>query len=255
VTSPPENDDSATRDWFKHAFNDLYPVIYAHRSVAAAKPEARFAAKTLGVTAEHAVLDLCCGDGRHLVHLKDFTARLTGLDYSPALLRIAKNRAGAVALVRADMRAVPFRAAFDVVVSFFTSFGYFETLQENRDVVRNVANALKPGGKFLIDYLNPVHVASALVPESSRNAGAFQIQERRWISQTPWRIHKHTQVFTENRLIDESQESVQLYSPTDFVELLKSGGLTVTQLLGDFTGAPLDETRPRLIAIGSRSST
>ena len=240
-------------EWYKHAFTELYPVVYAHRSVEAAEPEVRFATTSLGLCRDDSVLDLCCGDGRHLVHLNHFAGTLTGLDYSPPLLRIAQKRTPSARLVRADMRAIPFRGTFDAVVSFFTSFGYFECADDNERVVREAANALIPGGRFFIDYVNAAYVTHTLMPESERSAGGYQIRERRWITQAPWRVHKTTQVTCEGRIVEESVESVQLYTPDEFVALLEAGGLRVERLAGNFSGVPVCDTEPRLIAIGRRS--
>ncbi|CAF4819188.1 unnamed protein product [Rotaria sp. Silwood2] len=38
---------------------------------------------------------------------------------------------------------------FDAVINMFYSFGFFETDEENNQVLQNFYNALKPGGKFL----------------------------------------------------------------------------------------------------------
>src|SRR5690606_1347311 len=43
--------------------------------------------------------------------------------------------------------------AFDVVLSLFTSFGYFNEKREDLGVLRNVHASLRPGGAVLIDVL------------------------------------------------------------------------------------------------------
>ena len=51
---------------------------------------------------------------------------------------------------------LPFRVNyFDLVFNFFTSFGYFETARENDNALRTLKNALRPGGRLVLDYLNP----------------------------------------------------------------------------------------------------
>ncbi|MBM3290520.1 MAG: class I SAM-dependent methyltransferase, partial [Candidatus Hydrogenedentes bacterium] len=110
--------DGIDPEWYEHAFGDLYPVVYAHRSVEAAAPEAAFAAEALGLRSGEWLLDLCCGSGRHLAHLSGITPRAVGLDYSRALLRLGRAQLGAaMRAVRGDMRAVPFVNAFDAVTS------------------------------------------------------------------------------------------------------------------------------------------
>ena len=64
---------------------------------------------------------------------------------------------------RQDMR-LPFGdRVFDYVFNLFTSFGYFADLGEHLTVVHNVAQSLKPGGRFVIDYLNVARAENHLV--------------------------------------------------------------------------------------------
>lgn len=248
-----DRDAHVAEDWFKSAFNDFYPVVYAHRTANAAAPEAAFALRCLDIQSGERVLDLCCGDGRHLAHLLKRTSRVVGLDYSRGLLQqAARATSGSAALVRADMRDIPFAGVFDAVVNFFTSFGYFVTREENARVARSIAQALKPGGRFLIDYLNDQYVKRTLVPHSVRVTEGYEVHERRWINAEDQRINKITRVRKEGCAVREMSESVQLYTPDEFGELLQRGGLRVDHFWGDYAGAPLSEACPRMIAVGHR---
>jgi SAM-dependent methyltransferase len=274
-------------DWYTRTFDALYPLVYAHRSVEAARPEAQFAVEQVGMKADDSVLDLCCGNGRHMLHLLSKTPRLVGLDYSADLLRIAARNVGAAGvsedksgrqapadlsdapgrseegpspesprtprLVRADMRRIPFENAFDVVVNFFTSFGYFPCAEENLQVVRGVSAALKPGGRFFIDYVNRAYVEATLVPESVRSQGDYEIHERRWIDAKAGRVNKRTRVTKEAALVTETGESVRLYRLEEFRDLLAGGGLDVDGVFGDYSGAPFDEMHPRMIVVGHKA--
>ena len=163
---PPAGD--VPPDWFEAAFGALYPVVYAHRTVESAAPEARFALARTGVGRGDRVLDLCCGGGRHMVHLLQSGARVTGADYSAALLGRARAAlAGSdAALVRADMRRLPFAGVFDAVFSFFTSFGYFADEDDNLEAAREMCRVLKPGGRLFMDYMHADHDVPRLVAAS-----------------------------------------------------------------------------------------
>ncbi|MBX3180201.1 MAG: class I SAM-dependent methyltransferase [Candidatus Hydrogenedentes bacterium] len=241
-------------DWYASAFDALYPVVYAHRTVEAATDESAFAIDQLRLCTTCSVLDLCCGNGRHMVHLLKHTPHVTGLDYSPSLLHLARGLlAGEGFLVRADMRAIPFAGAFDAVANFFTSFGYFTRDEENQAVARGIASALKPGGRFFMDYLNPAHVTANLEPESRRRAEDLEIIERRWIDPATRRVNKAMRVLRDGHTLSETSESVRLYSPDELVRLLGQAGLHVEALYGDYGGHPAGDDRPRLIAVGTRS--
>lgn len=249
----PDLDPQVTRDWFESAFDKLYPVVYAHRTVEAARPECVFAAERLQLQPTDRVLDLCCGNGRHLVHLSEHTRHCTGLDYSAALLRLARSLlAGRARLARGDMRRLPFEGAFDVVVNFFTSFGYFMDEEDNQAAARAMARALKPGGRFMIDFLNPPHVEESLVPESERTNGDYRILEKRWIDETLGRVNKNTVVEQNNVRVSMTSESVRLYSLGDLEGILGKAELEITAVYGNYAGEPLTFRQPRMILIGRK---
>jgi SAM-dependent methyltransferase len=247
----PTPNDNVSANWFEQAFDTLYPIVYAHRSVDAAAPEVAFAIKALCLRPQHRVLDVACGNGRHLVHLAANGNSVMGLDFSPALLALATERfSGNVPLLRADMRTIPFRAAFDVVTSFFTSFGYFTTHAENLAVAQGISVALKPGGAFFIDFINREHVVQTLVPESVRHHEDYEIRDRRWIDAETDRLNKATEVFRAGECLVSYEESVQLYTHEAFDGLLREGGLQPDTYYGDYDGSQLDVANPRMMAVG-----
>ncbi len=242
-------------DWFANAFDALYPIVYAHRTVEAATAESAFAIDQLKLCESCSVLDLCCGNGRHMVHLLQHTPHVTGLDYSPDLLGFARVQLGETArLLRGDMRAIPFEGVFDAVANFFTSFGYFQDYSENLSVAQGIARALKPKGRFFVDYLNPDYVRSHLDPETHRKAGDLDIHERRWVDESTKRVNKVTEVSRAGQPVSNSSESVRLYSPVELDALLDEAGLTVEARYGDYDGSAVDPLRPRQIIVGTRAN-
>lgn len=243
-------------DWYEDAFGALYPVLYAHRTVEAAGAEARMAAEELALSGGENLLDLACGNGRHLVHLSEQAGRSVGLDYSPELLALAAGNLGAhlpVLLVRADMRAIPFPETFDAVTSFFTSFGYFFGEEENRQVARELARVLRPQGRFFIDYLNKDHVLETLEPESARSEQGYAIAETRWIDPEGPRVNKRTVVTRGGTPVTELTESVRLYTQDELALLLAEAGLTVDRVYGGYDRAPFGPGTPRMILTGRKA--
>jgi SAM-dependent methyltransferase len=102
------------------------------------------------------VLDLGCGHGRITEYLSDRTgAHLTGLDYIPEAIRLARERTVAkpdrLAFVVGDLNALDLVAGdFDIIVSIDTI--YFS--QDYARTVGQLAAALRPGGRmaFLYSY-------------------------------------------------------------------------------------------------------
>jgi SAM-dependent methyltransferase len=114
------------------------------------------------------VLDLACGHGRIANRLAERGCRVTGLDVTPLFLDIARRDAAErgvdVDYVEGDMRSLPWSDRFDRVVSWFTSFGYFDD-PGNRRVLAEAHRALKPGGRLLIESNNRDFVLSHFDPE------------------------------------------------------------------------------------------
>ena len=103
-------------------------------------------------------LDLCCGTGAGVEVLSGVCRRsVTGVDFSAGMLDVARRRVPAgtpeVAWVRGDARALPFTAAFDLVVSF-GAFGHFLP-RELPGLFAQVRAALRPGGHFAFPVLAP----------------------------------------------------------------------------------------------------
>ncbi|WP_328316041.1 class I SAM-dependent methyltransferase [Streptomyces sp. NBC_00388] len=97
-------------------------------------------------------LDVCCGTGAGVGVLRSLCAdRVTGVDFSAGMLAAAR-RSGAgtgspeAQWVRADARDLPFRAEFDLAVSF-GAFGHFLPA-ERPGLFAGVHRALRPGGVF-----------------------------------------------------------------------------------------------------------
>ena len=100
------------------------------------------------------VLDLACGHGRLANRLAARGAAVTGLDVTERFLEVARadarDRGVSVDYVHGDVRALPWTEEFDVVVNWFTAFGYFDD-DENRRVLEGVHRSLRPGGRFLLE--------------------------------------------------------------------------------------------------------
>lgn len=247
--------EEAADDWFATAFDDLYPVVYQHRTVEAAAPEAAFSIGQLQLCETDRVLDLACGAGRHMHYLLDVTPDVTGLDYSTALLQRAQFQlAGRGNLVRGDMRRLPFHECFDALATYFTTFGYFLDEEENLQTARSAARVLKPGGRFFIDYLNPEHVRANFQPSSERMVEHYCVKETRWIDEAAQRVNKTTTVLRDDEVVTVSRESVRLYDLDAFTALLEQAGLETTAVYGDHEGRSVHRDRPRMIFAGQRKA-
>lgn len=238
-------------DWFITAFGEHYPLVYRHRDDASARREAAGAVRLLGLVGGERVLDICCGAGRHAEALAGMGFDVMGVDLSAPLLAEAEARPSlAGRLVQADVRALPFDREFDAATNLFTSFGYFETDEENRAALRQMAKALKPGGRLLMDHAHRAHVEANLVPTDTQRVGDMVVHNRRSIEGD--RVVKRMTYTHADGTANELTESVRLFTPEEITSWFTDAGLDVTGVYGSMDGEPLDADRSRMIVVGVR---
>ncbi|MCI3923568.1 class I SAM-dependent methyltransferase [Paenibacillus sp. TRM 82003] len=247
--------ESLNEPWYERSFGEDYLLVYKHRDGKGAEREVRAMSAWLQLPEGARVLDLCCGSGRHSVVLDKLGYDVTGVDLSDTLLDEARKTvpAGAIRWLRGDMRQVPVEGPFDAVFNLFTSFGYFEDDAENAKALREIERLLRPGGRFLIDFLNPAYIKANLVPHSVREDGETSIDERRAIEGRC--VVKRIRVSDAKSQERSYEERVKLYELDDFRAMLAEAGLTIDTVFGGYGGEPYDEaTSQRLIILGSKEA-
>jgi SAM-dependent methyltransferase len=244
--------------WYEQSFGETYLDLYAHRDEREARENVRALMALIAPDPEEPLLDLCCGAGRYLCALRELGfARLYGLDLSETMLdaaaeALAKGRDEIpcqIELIPADMRCIPFENHFGVVLSLFTSFGYFDDDAENLAVLQGVHRALKPGGVFVLDYMNRQQVIARLSPMDEQERGSRWIRNERRISPDGKRVEKTTTIRDAEGRQQVFFESVRLFSPEELVSMLGEVGFCEPALYGAFCGDPFQADSPRLIAI------
>ena len=248
----------ASNSWFEEAFDDFYPRLYAHRS------DEEAAALVALLRVRHGlgggVLDVACGAGRFLAALEDEGTIAHGVDLSAPLLRLARKRPGGkeLRLVRADMRRLPIRrGSVDWVLLLFTSFGYFDEIAEDVEVLKEASRVLRPGGGFVLDYLNPVTAVRDLVPESRRKLDRREVRETRWVDERgPFlrkRVHLGPGPGDPARVYEER---VRLYSRGELDVMLRSRDLILQEVIGDYAGGEFQPDRsPRCLMVCRKGKT
>lgn len=239
-----------TREWFRDWFGEEYLALYPHRDEEEAARAVRLFLDSVGASGQF-VLDLACGAGRHLRELRSAGVHSVGLDLSGTLLREARRADATVPLVRGDMRLLPFSdGSFNGLTSFFTSFGYFRTVEEDLAVVAEVRRCLTPGGSFMLDFFNAEKVRRHLVPVDVKRAGDSRVTQTRTIE---------GDVVVKRILIEalgsdapgrQFEERVRLYHPDRLQAMLADMGLMVQHRFGDYSGASFGAESGRLILAG-----
>jgi ubiquinone/menaquinone biosynthesis C-methylase UbiE len=112
----------------------------------------------------NSLLDVACGTGLHLKHLKDDFS-CTGVDISKAMLKIAKKNVKGVTFKEADMKTLRLGKQFGVITCLLGSIGYVKTTARLEKTMQNFAQHLEKGGLALIE---PSHAKSLYVSGEPR---------------------------------------------------------------------------------------
>lgn len=244
-------------EWFESEdfWRDFYAYMFSPDRFAAAKEEV---SQIIALTqcSEGKLLDLCCGPGRHSVEFAQHGFTVTGVDRSAFLLDRAREHASqtgaAVEWVQEDMRRFVRPAQFDLICNLFTSFGYFETEQDDLLVLRNLYESLKKGGVLIIDVIGKERLARVFVSEK-----CFDLADGSLLLQRPQIRDDFCRVRTEWILIKDGHTRTttfehNLYSGRELKDRLLSSGFSQVQLFGSFPGAPYDLNALRLIAVARK---
>jgi SAM-dependent methyltransferase len=234
--------------WYQEWFGEEYLELYAHRDEQEAQQQVAFFREKAGLV-DGPVLDLACGMGRHMQELQAHGYHAVGCDLSYTLLRTGSREYGAMPLARADMRHLPFcDDSFAALVNFFTSFGYFETEEENLQVVREMARVLGHGAPFLFDYLNVHRELEKLVQRETLDTPLGTVKILRWFDGAERSFNKRITIGEKRYL-----ERVRGYDLAEVSAMFSSCNLSIDEAFGDFDGSPYDHASPRLILVGSRA--
>ena len=209
----------------------LYDLIYeaAGKDYAAESAELHELIEARNPSAM-SLLDVACGTGAHLAHLRDWY-EVAGVDVDPAMLAQARLRLPeAVPLIEADMRSFSLGRRFDAVICLFSSIGYMASAAELQSAVAAMADHLQTGGVLILDgWVRPqewrdpgtVHVEVAERPEVS----VVRVARSRRQGRTT-HLEMHHLVATldgVDHLVDH--HTLTLFAPDEYEAALAGAGL------------------------------
>jgi SAM-dependent methyltransferase len=246
-------------EWFEDEtlWRELYPYVFPADRVAAASSQVTQILALAGIDGG-AVLDLCCGPGRHSLEFARRGFTVTGVDRSPFLLERAREKADAASLavewVLDDMRQFQRPGTFDLACNLFTSFGYFKHEEDNLRVLRNIWESLRSGGTLVMDMVGKERVArQGLNTQRTEFAdGVVLIQQPR-VNQDWTRMHLE---WTVARSAGESRTyrfEHHLYSGSGLEDSLLNCGFSSVRLYGDLEGSPYGPDATRLVAVATKA--
>ena len=244
----------AEPDWWQTGFGPGYLALYDGFLAERTPVEVDQIEALLQLRPPRRILDLPCGQGRHAIELARRGYEVTGVDLSPYMLGVARERADAsgvrVRWLVGDMREALPCETFDLVLNLFTSFGYFADEADDRLVVRAAASMLGPGGRFLLEVINGQRIMGNFQEREWFTVGQIAVMERRSLD-VPTRRMVVERTVSSAKGEDTSVHAVRLYSGPDVKTMLDAAGFGRVELYGDWDGAPLTPDSLRVLAVGT----
>ncbi len=243
-------------EWFREWFNSpYYHKLYSGRDDDEAAKFINKLISFLSPPANAYMIDVACGKGRHAKVLASHGFDVTGIDLSENSIAFAKKYETAnLHFFVHDMRLPFWINYFDYAFNFFTSFGYFNTKREHENTLRTVAQSLKPGGCFVIDYLNAAYAVDHFVSSGEIIKDGIKFR----ITKSFDEKHFYKKIIIEDEEKDEPvvfNEMITKFSREDFTQMLHRQQMEVQQAFGDYELNEYDEKRsPRIILIAKKKS-
>ncbi len=241
---------------FDAMFDEDYLYFYGPHLTQVAEADTELIWRVFGLEPGIAMLDLACGHGRIANGLAARGARVTGLDATPAFLAVARAQAAqrglAVDYVQSDMRELPFAdGSFARVLSWFTSFGYFDEA-DNRRVLAEAHRVLAPGGRLLLEANNlaellPRWAASTVIERD----GDLAIDRAQFDPVSGYSTTERT-IVRDGR-VRRLHFSVRMFMASELAAWLHGAGFAEVAFCGR-EGEPLTVHSRRMIAVATRSA-
>jgi SAM-dependent methyltransferase len=129
----------------------FYDAVWGSRiDFAAGAEQIRSLASEHKISDGSTLLDVACGTGAYLVHLRDHFA-VEGLDISPQMVSLAREKLPDVQVHQADMVNFDLGKRFDVIICLGSSIGYTKTINRLEQTAKTFAQHLRPGGVFIVE--------------------------------------------------------------------------------------------------------
>ena len=221
--------------WFKEWFNSpYYHKLYFKRDEEEAAAFINRLVEHLNPPANAKMMDMACGRGRHSIQLASKGFDVSGIDLSEvSILEAKKYENDHLHFFVHDMRLPFWINYFNYAFNFFTSFGYFNTRRENDNAIRTISQSLKPGGVFVIDYINVHYAENHLVHKSEKKIDDVNYYITKWFDEE----HFYKKIIVEDEALEAPimhQEKVAKFTLGDFTEMFSYQGLEIKEVFGGY---------------------
>ncbi|TFF63501.1 MAG: methyltransferase domain-containing protein [Promethearchaeota archaeon] len=238
-------EDYLQYDWWKKIFNSYYlktdgDVVNDSKVT---KEEIDLFIRKFDLKLDEKILDLCCGQGRHSLELaRRGYKNICGLDKSSYLIRRAKYVAISENLKlqfrEGDARKTHYPTdTFDKIMILGNSFGYFESIQDDIQVLKEALRILKPWGKIFLDLTDGEYIKRNFQPRSWEwiDKKYFVCRERNLSSDQERLISREVITEVNKGVVVDQFYAERLYNREKLKTILERSGFSDIAFLGNLS--------------------
>lgn len=214
------------------------------------------------------ILELGCGTGRVLLPLAEAGHEVMGIDSSEAMLDVARAqmRDKDIRLVAGDMTdvsGIP-GGPFGIVIASLNSIMHLTSQASQREMIMSAWNALLPGGRLVIDTLNPNIGQLNHLLNTTHLEGSWKADDGTMVDK--W---GHRELGSESQVIDtliwydqtsadgryhrtRTRFDLRYVHQSELALLLELAGFSHVDWYGDYELTPWDAESDRIIVVAHK---
>lgn len=249
---------SRTDEWFEKEdfWCNFAPIMFDDARWAEAPDVAEYVKKIANLKNGDSVLDAGCGLGRISVELAGLGLDVTGVDLIQAELDAARESAEAegvpLKLIKADLRNFSSDKKFDCAVNLYTSFGYCDCIEDDMLILKNICNAIRDGGTFILECTSRESAIKYFTKGETFDRGGWHVATDFGVVGA-WEGLRSRWVLTDDNGNKIEHEFVQrLYSAPDLCKKLIECGFSSANAYGEFDLSPYDENLRTMIIVAKK---
>ncbi|MCD4848633.1 MAG: methyltransferase domain-containing protein [Candidatus Aegiribacteria sp.] len=233
--------------------------IWSKERIEMSEAAAAGIAKLLDMEPGESILDLACGFGRHSLALSKQGYSVTGIDLNAGFIQEASRKSLDMKLdarfLCADMRDFVEPDSFENIIIMYNSFGYFQNPLDDRKVLENCFQSLKPGGKLLLQDVTRECIIAYRSSRCSRDwheesDGTIRLEETTANDNWTWNTTRWIVLKGSERR--EYTYGMRIYGTSEYCDLVTSVGFSNLQTYGGISGKPYDKEKHHLTLLAQK---
>ncbi|PHX61927.1 MAG: SAM-dependent methyltransferase [Flavobacteriales bacterium] len=221
-----------SENWFTTWFDSpYYHILYKNRNEVEAQGFMDNITHYLNMPENGTILDLACGKGRHSIYLNKLGYQVTGVDLSENSIATANQSSNDTLEFKTHDMREPMNETYDAIFNLFTSFGYFDTHEDNIKTLKAIKESINEYGFGVIDFFNADYIIENLVAEETKEIDGITFNIKRTV--------ENNKIIKEIRFSDNGEtyffiEKVAAFTLTDFEAMMEEAGIYLLEIFGDY---------------------